>query len=181
MTDLPARKRWSVAWIVAGVVFALLGAVIGLGVLLLSRYQHTENVDAASAAREFQATRARFTGQTPLLELRGIELPVFHRERASARPVTSLHALVYSRRDESLTRWNLPIEALRVITVGGYVRLLDFGMPGNNNARLTLEDLEQHGPGLVVDVPGGAVAPIAVRDALIGSTTSDSQLLMWTE
>src|SRR5262245_12715452 len=53
MTDLPTRKRWSVAWIVAGVVVALLAAVIGLGVLLLSRYQHTEKVDAASAAREF--------------------------------------------------------------------------------------------------------------------------------
>jgi hypothetical protein len=181
MTDLPVRKRWSTAWIVAGIVVALLAAVIGLGVLLLSRYQHIENVDAASAAREFQAARAPFAGQTPLLELRGIEPPVFHRERVSNRPVTSLHALVYSSRDESLTRWNLPIAALRVITVGGYVRLLDFGVPGENRGRLTLEDLEQHGPGLVVDVPGGAVAPLAVRDALIGSTTSDSELLMWTE
>src|SRR5262249_59040792 len=118
-------------------------------------------------------------GGAPLLGVGERDPPVFHRERVSARPVTSLRALVYNRREESLTRWNLPIAALRVITVGGYVRLLDFGMPGNNRARLTLEDLEQHGPGLVVDVPGGAVAPLAVRDALIGSTTTDSQLLVW--
>jgi hypothetical protein len=72
--------------------------------------------------------------------------------------------------------------ALRVIAIGGYIRLIDFGMPGDNRGRLTLEDLERHGPGLVVDISGGMVAPLAARDALIGTTTtSESQLLMWTQ
>jgi hypothetical protein len=181
MTELPGRKRWSVAWIVAGVAVALLAVVIGLGVLLFSRYVETEDADAASAAREFQAVRARLAGQIPLLELHGAQPPIFHRDQVSARPITALHALVFSPEDDSLRRFNIPIGALRVISVGGYIRLIDFGMPGDQRGRLTLADLEQRGPGLVVDVSGGAVAPLAAGDALFRTRASHSQVLMWTE
>src|SRR5262249_23295959 len=181
MTEHPLKKRWSVAWKVAGIAGALLAVLIGLGVVLLSRYSQTETADAASAARAFQAVRAQCAGQVPLLELRGIEPPVFHRGGTSARPVTALHALVYDPRDQSLRRWTVPIAAIRVITLGGHVRLIDFGMPGDNRARLTLEDLEQRGPGLVVDASGEAVAPIAAGAALLGSSAASAQLLMWTE
>lgn len=181
MTELPARKRWSVAWIVAGVSVALLAAVIGLGVVLFSRYVQTEDADATSAAREFQAVRARLAGQVPLIEIRGAEPPLFRRDLVSGRPITALHALVYSPPDEELRRFNIPVTALRVISVGGYIRLIDFGMPGDQRGRLTLADLEQHGPGLIVDVSGGAVAPLAAGDALFGTSTSNAQVLMWTE
>jgi hypothetical protein len=175
------RKRWSVAWISAGVVVALLAVVIGLGYALFSRYVQTEDADETTAAREFQAMRARLAGQVPLLELRGSEPPVFHRDRVSPAAITSLHALVYNPRDKELSRFNVPLAALRVISVGGYIRLIDFSLPGDPRGRLTLADLEQHGPGLIVDVSGGAVAPIAAGDALFGTTTGDSQVLMWTE
>jgi hypothetical protein len=180
MTERTRKKRWPGAWKVAGITVALLAVLVGLGVVLVSRYSQTETTDAASAARAFQATRTRFAGQVPLLELRGIQPPVFHREGTSAR-VTALHALVYDPRDKSLRRWTVPIAAIRVITLGGYVRLIDFGMPGDNRARLTLEDLEQRGPGLVVDASGEAVAPIAAGAALVGSSAAGAQLLMWTE
>ena len=181
MTELPIRKRWSAARIVAGVAVVLLAAVIGLGLVLFSRYVDTEDADDASAAREFQAVRAKLAGQIPLLELRGAQPPIFHREQVSARRITALHALVFSPQDESLRRFNIPVAALRVISVGGYIRLIDFGMPGDQRGRLTLADLEQHGPGLIVDVSGGAVAPLAAGDALFGTTASNSQVLMWTE
>jgi hypothetical protein len=181
MLERTGKKRWSVAWKVTGLAGVLLAVLIGLGVVLLSRYSHAETVDAASAAREFQTARAQFGGQVPLIELRGVQPPVFHRDRTSARPVAALRALVYDPRDRSLRRWAVPIAAIRVITLGGYVRLIDFGMPGDNRARLTLEDLEQRGPGLVVDASGEAIAPIAAGAALVGSSATDAQLLMWTE
>jgi hypothetical protein len=99
----------------------------------------------------------------------------------SARPITALHALVFSPQDDSLRRFDIPASALRVISVGGYIHLIDFGMPGDQRGRLTLADLEQHGPGLIVDVSGGAVAPLAAGDALFGTAASNSQVLMWTE
>ena len=181
MSEIPDRRRWSVARIVAGVAIATLAAVIGLGVVLFSRYVQTEASDTASAEREFQAVRARLVGQIPFVELRGAQPPVFHRDQVSARPITALHALVFSAQDDSLRRFNIPVAALRVISVGGYIRLIDFGMPGDNRGRLTLADLEQHGPGLIVDVSGGAVAPLAAGDALFGTTASNSHVLMWTE
>ena len=165
----------------AGIAVALLVAVIGLGVALFSRYVQTEDADATSAAREFQVVRARLAGQVPLIEIRGAEPPLFQRDQVSGRPITALHALVYSPRDDSLRRFNIPVAALRVISVGGYIRLIDFGMPGDNRGRLTLKDLEEHGPGLIVDVYGGSVAPIAAGDALFGTSTSNAQVLMWTE
>jgi len=67
MSKLPGRKRWYVAWIVAGAAVVLLAVVIGLGLVLFSRYVETEDADAVSAAREFQAVRARLAGQIPLL------------------------------------------------------------------------------------------------------------------
>jgi hypothetical protein len=175
------KKRWSVVWKVTGTAGALLALLVGIGIVLLSRYSQAETTDAASAAREFQVVRARLSGQAPLLELRGIQPPVFHRDGTSPRPVTAVHALVYDPRDQSLRRWAVPIAAIRLITLGGYVRLMDFGMPGDNRARLTLDDLEHRGPGLVVDVSGEAVAPIAAGAALLGSSANSAQLLMWTE
>jgi hypothetical protein len=181
MTERTGKRRWSVAWKVTGIVVALFAVLVGVGLVLLSRYSQTETSDAASAAREFQAVRTRLAGQVPLLDLRGIQPPVFHRDGTSARPVTALRALVYDPRDHSLRRWTIPIAAIRVVTLGGSIRLMDFGMPGDSRARLTLEDLEQHGPGLVVDASGEAVAPIAAGAALVGSSATGAQLLMWTE
>ena len=181
MAERTGTKRWSIVWKVTGILVALLAVLIGLGIVLVSMYSHMETTDAASAAREFQVVRAQLAGQVPLLELRGIQPPVFHRDGTSGRPVTALHALVYDPRDRSLRRWTIPIGAIRVVTLGGYIRLMDFGMPGDNRARLTLEDLERRGPGLVVDASGEAVAPIAAGAALVGSSAANAQLLMWTE
>jgi hypothetical protein len=164
-----------------GAAVALIAVVIGLGLVLFSRYVQTEDADAASAAREFAAVRARLAGQIPLLELHGAQPPIFHRDQVSAGPITALHALVFSPQDNSLRRFNIPVGALRVISVGGYIRLIDFGMPGDQRGRLTLADLEQHGPGLVVDVSGRAVAPLVAGDALFRTTASNSLVLMWTE
>ena len=155
---------------------------MAVGALFFLRYVKTEDADAASAAREFQAIRTQLAGQVPLLELRGAEPPIFHRDRGSGRGIKALHALVYSPREESLRRFDVPLAALRVMSLGGYIRLLDFGLPGDARGRLTLADLEQHGPGLIVDASGGDIAPLAAGDALFGGAkASNAQLLMWTQ
>jgi hypothetical protein len=52
---------------------------------------------------------------------------------------------------------------------------------GDDRDWITLEDLERHGPGLILDVGGGAVGQLLVGDAIFGTNSRRSQLLVWTE
>ena len=182
MTERPGHKRRRTAWIVAAGALAVVVAITAVGALFFMRYVKTEHANAAAAAGEFKAVRTQLAGQVPLLELRGAEAPVFHRDRRSDRGIKALHALVYDPSEKSLRHFDVPVAALRVMSLGGYVRLLDFGLPGDARGRLTLADLEQHGPGLIVDAFGSEIAPLALGDAIVGGAkVSNAQLLMWTE
>ena len=174
------RKRALWAWIIGGVLIALVAAILGAA-LLFSRYVRSEDANAESAAREFQTVRARLAGQPPLIELRGAQPPVFHRNETSPKPIVALRGLMYNPADESLQRFKIPIAAVRLLTLGGSVRLIDFGMWGDTRGRLTLDDLGQHGPGLIVDSNGVSVAPLATSDALFGTGAGGAQFLIWTE
>jgi hypothetical protein len=67
------------------------------------------------------------------------------------------------------------------MSVGGRIRFMDLGMFGDERDRITLEDLERHGPGLILDTSGRSVGPLAISDAMLGTDTQKSQLLVWTE
>jgi hypothetical protein len=182
MAEQNRGKRWPIGWVVAAISVTAVVAAIGLAVMLFSRYVQDEDADAPAAARAFQRARAQFTGQAPLLELRGAQPPLFHRRpsAAAARPIVAVRGIIYDASDESLRRFAIPIGVVRLLTIGGRSQLMDFGTLGNE-AGLTLADLERHGPGLVVDVGGASIVPLAVSDALMGTMTKDSQVLIWTE
>jgi hypothetical protein len=65
--------------------------------------------------------------------------------------------------------------------VGGRIRLMGSGFIGGPDARLTLGDLERHGPGLVLDSGGGIPAVLPVADAVLGTKATQSRLLIWTD
>ena len=67
------------------------------------------------------------------------------------------------------------------MTIGGRIRLMNIGLFGDDRDRITLEDLERHGPGLVIDVRDGSAWPTAVGDALFGTDSRGFQMLIWTE
>ena len=63
-------KTW--VWVVLGVlVVCVLGvvAMAGLGFYFFSQHIDTRAASPASAAREFEEVRTRFSGQKPLIEL----------------------------------------------------------------------------------------------------------------
>jgi hypothetical protein len=67
------------------------------------------------------------------------------------------------------------------MSAGGRLRLMNLDTFGDDRDRITLEDLERHGPGLILDVGGGAVGQLLVGDAIFGTNSRSSQLLVWTE
>jgi len=176
------RKRPSLTIVIGIIALGLVVVAVGTAAALFFRYVKTTATNSSTATREFEATRARFVGQLPLIEYCGLQTPVVRRTpSAPRRPLTAVHALIYSSTEGYIRRADVPFGILRLTTVGGRLSLMDLGMFGDDRDRITLEDLERHGPGLVLDARGNAVGGLAVADALLGTQSRDSQMLIWTE
>jgi len=176
------RKRPSLVVITGIVVLGLVVVAVGTSAALFFRYVKTDPTDSSAATRAFEVARARFKGQLPLIEYRGLQTPVVNRTSSAPRhQLGTLHALIYSSSEGYIRRADVPFAIVRVTTAGGRLSLMDLGMFGDGRDRITLEDLERHGPGLVLDTRGSAVGSLAVADTLLGTRSTDSQMLIWTE
>ena len=176
------RKGWIIVALSVAVVLVSLGvaAVVG-GVLYFRTHVTSEEMSAASAERELETARARYAGQRPLIEFRGAGAIVHRDLSAPARPLKSLHVLVYDPREEELTRGEFPASAVRIASIGGRVKLMGLGLIGSDSDNLTFEDLERHGPGLILDSSGSEMGSLVVSDATIGTATGGVRILIWTE
>lgn len=165
--DQKTKKTW-ISILIAGVIIVGLLAVAIVGGTALFFYRHIDArlTPQANADRTFEETRARFVGQHPLVELTREDEPVIHRDRESPRQdIHALHALVYDERSGKLTRVDVPGWLLRLMSGGGRLRIANVDPFGDEDTKLTLEDLQRHGPGLVLDI----------------RRRYGSQVLIWTE
>jgi hypothetical protein len=176
-----ASKTPTWVWVVLGIVGFLVLCVVALvggGIYMVRSHVHTEIAEKQTAQQEFAKQRARFAGQQPLVELKknlGDEDRVtVHRPPETAARRTDLQALrvlVYDNHEGRLIHIDVPL---------WFVRLL----PQNRNRRsgrstitwgddnfdfqsgdLSLDDIERHGPGLIVD----------------GIDSRGAQVLVWAE
>jgi hypothetical protein len=161
------------------VVLACAG-IVGV-MIFFSRHVHADYVAADVAEREFESARARFAGQTPLIAYRGTQATITRASPCASPRELTLHALAYSAGDRQFRRADFPMGVLRLMTAGGRVRLINLWTFGDERDRITLDDLECRGPGLIVDVRGGNVGLMVVGNAALGTQAQDSRLLMWTE
>lgn len=164
--DQKTKKTW-VSILIAGVIITgvLAVAVVGGTVLFFYRHIDAHFTGPQNADQTFADTRAQFAGQQPLVEVTNADEPVIHRDASGPRhQIQALHALLYDERTGKLTRVNVPGWLLRLMSAGGRLRIANVGA-FDDEAKLTLDDLERHGPGVVLDVrePHGA------------------QVLIWTE
>ena len=175
-----ASKTPTWVWVVLGIVgfFVLACAVlIGGSILMVRRHVHTEFAEKQTAEQEFARQRARFAGQQPLIELKKTvnedDKMVFHRPPESAARRTDLQTirvLVYDNREGRLIHIDVPLWVVRLMPSNR-----DRSRPGRisfggdsfdfESGNLTLDDVERHGPGLVVD----------------GIDSRGAQVLVWAE
>ena len=147
------------ATISAGVVGLAVAVSIGAFV-----YQHhdSEYVSKEAAEAEFERDRRPFAGQRPLVDIRDGANPVFSRPSDSSTQVEkgpvahTLHTVVFESRTGKLVRINLPFRVVRLMHPNGFTYLgeltfLEDTEFDSDRALLTLDDLEQHAPTLVVD------------------------------
>ena len=156
MTNPGSRKR---TWVIALVSIAAL-AVFGTVVLIgLGAYVFMSNVDIQDATPEtaehsFQEALAQFIGDEPLIRLTRehgeVQAEVLRRDRPSDVRPESLHVIVWDPREERLVNVRIPLWLLRF----GDNATVDFSEADGDivgDLDLSLEDIDHHGPGLVLD------------------------------
>lgn len=148
-------KTW--VWVVGG-LFALgllfLIAVAATGYFVFRQTIDTQKVTQADAAAEFEAVRARFAGQRPLIELD--ENGEFVRANTHRKPPPdvprpeTLVVMAHDPDDGGLVKVRLPFWLLRMNPESGTI---NFGRDSVNleDLKLTVRDLERYGPSLVID------------------------------
>ena len=152
MPDPSSRRK---IWIGIAVGAVLLAVVIVVGVVLTGIVFYTRHVNTAyvaekTAGDELDRTRARFEGQTALLEIQGEHDVVVHRTPdAPRRQIAAVHVLVYDAGQGRRVAVDVPGWMLQLSSVGGTFRIAN--VDALSDRRITLEDLERHGPGLIVD------------------------------
>jgi hypothetical protein len=165
------RKTWVSVLIAAVIIVGMLAAAaIGGTAFFIYRHVHTQFTPNENADAQFAQARARFAGQQPLIEMRRNDEPVLHREsipaEMPAEKLETLRVLAYDTRAEKLVRVSIPFWLLRMAPSRHVSFLSDTGIDfDSDRVRLTLDDLERRGPGLILDQ----------------ADRRGSQVLVWTE
>jgi hypothetical protein len=177
-----ASKTPTWVWVVLGIVGFLVLCVVALvggGIYMVRSHVHTEPAEKQTALQEFDRQRTRFGDQQPLVELkknvRDDDRVVIHRPPDTATRRTDLQTikvLVYDNREGRLIHIDVPLWIMRMLPQNrnrsgrGRSQItwgddnFDF-----NAGDLSLEDIERHGPGLIVD----------------GIDSRGAQVLVWAE
>ena len=143
------RKTW-IYVLVAVFVIAGLGAIglVAGSAYWISRHVSSQLASTESAEAELEGVRARFAGQQPLVEFSGdSDNPTVRRlprpaERTQRGDMQALHARIFDPEDGKIVRADIPFWLIRLGQSFSFM---------SNMGSVTLEDLERHGPGLIVN------------------------------
>jgi len=155
--DQSTRRTWISILVAAVIIVGILAvAVVGGTAWFFYRHINTQYTPREGAEEQFAAARARFAGQTPLIEIRRNDEPVVHRElvdKADSRAkLETLRILAYDPGDRKLVRVSIPFWLIRLMPGKHFSFLNDNGFDfDSERVRLTAEDLERLGPSLILD------------------------------
>jgi len=153
-----ARRKWIP--IVIGIV--ILVFLVGIGLIgglvwMVTRQVSVQDVSAETGEQEFEKLRAPFAGQKPFIELPADgneDDAVVHRELARHAPgkVSTIHLRVWVPSDGKLVKLDLPFWMVRMMGSKPiqFRSSEDAGFRGVA-LKVTAEDLERRGPGLIID------------------------------
>jgi hypothetical protein len=148
---------WVSVLIAAVIIVGILAvAAVGGVAFFIYRHVHTSFTPSEDAQAEFTQQRARFEGRQPLIEIKHGDEPVIHRElvknTAERQKLEALRVLAYDQHERKLIRVSIPFWLLRMAPSKNLSFLDDNGIDvDSERVRLTLDDLERMGPGLIID------------------------------
>jgi hypothetical protein len=160
------RKTLISVFIAGFIIIGIFAVTVVLGsVFFVSQHIDAQFTPRASAEEQFAVARARLAGRPPLIELRRGGAPVLHREleagtAEAGRKLEALRVLTYDPRAGKVVSVTIPFWLLRLAPAKHFSFLSDNGLDfDSDRARLTFQDLERLGPGLILDQkePGGSL------------------------
>ena len=150
-------KKTSWAVIIVGIsAFLLVVGVVLVGVVGYVIYQQfaiqAKTATEGSADEEFAKIVATFEGQKPYLVIKDGEPVVTEAPAASpGKPVEALHIIIWDPDEQKVVKLNMPFWLLRM-TKGQPIKISANDEPGEAmQLKITVEDLERRGPGLILD------------------------------
>jgi hypothetical protein len=162
---------WASILIAAVIIVGILAvAAVGGAAFFIYRHVDTTFTPSENAQAEFTQARARFEGRQALIEVKHGDEPIIHRElvrnTAERQKIEALRVLAYDQHAGKLVRVSIPYWLLRMAPSKHLSFLDDNGIDvDSDRVRLTLDDLERMGPGLIIDT----------------KDRRGSQVLVWTE
>jgi uncharacterized membrane protein len=156
-----AIPRWAIAVIVIiGLCIIGIIAMAAAGIYFVTQQVQITEASPASAERLFDEGRSRFKGAQPLIELDSDgEIVQSHlTEARRARPASdasleALHILAWDADDEKVVQLEIPFWLLRMKSGPLDVFSETAGLR-RADLRLTVRDLEELGPSLLIDHRG---------------------------
>ena len=158
MNDAPQKKKRTWLWIVLGVFVVFVVVAIGgiiFSVAFVRQNMTIADMSVTSADAQFEQVRGKFTGQQPLIRLVDGR-PQYDADRAtgsssSTTPLKTMHVMAWDDEEEKLVTFSLPFWLLRLKS--GPIRLSAYTQGWDDRGvSFRVEDLERHGPGLLLDV-----------------------------
>jgi hypothetical protein len=160
-----AVKRW--VWVVGGIFVTLILiclAVVGAGFYLVSQHLDAKAVTPAEAEAEFEAVRARFKDQAPMIEINHDKVytgRLIERAGTYKGPMpTTVHVLAWERGEPKRVQLSIPLWLLHM---KGKMKVQGPEM-GLDHLEISVDDIERAGPGLLID-----------------HTDGRARLLVWTD
>jgi hypothetical protein len=125
-------------------------ALAGTGAFFVLRHLNVGTATEAAATKDFDAIRARFGARPPLIEVtdvRGRDFKINRPQQPDGRAIKTLHVLTWTQNDGHVFRTEVPVWLMRFSSIN---ILSQLGV-APDRFRLTVQDLERYGPGIIVD------------------------------
>jgi hypothetical protein len=144
---------WIIFGIVAFTVFVGVSLVAVAGFVVYQQFAFKSMpATEQSAEQRFEEVAKRFEGQKPLLVIEDGE-PVLQKPSSTRTRgrIEALHVMVWNPRDERVVSLNIPFWLIRM-TNGHPIKLSagDHDTGARPQLNITADDLERHGPGLIL-------------------------------
>jgi len=152
-TGASRRRVWTSILVAVLIVFALcLFAAIGLGVYVSHRYAATTFVPPQDARSTFDNALVAVAMREPLIEVDASDIVVHRSPDRQRRAIAAMHVLVYDPAAKKLVNVTVPGWLLRIAGRGrARLKIDDAEVVQRLDGQVGLDDLERHGPGLVLD------------------------------
>jgi hypothetical protein len=135
---------------VLGVIAIFVLALGGTGAYYVFRNLDQRELPEAESIKAMEAIRARFGQRPPLIEIanpKTMDVRVNRPDQASSTPVDTIHIINWKSETGELMTTDLPLWLMQFSSVN---ILSQLGI-APERFRLTVEDIERYGPGLIVD------------------------------